>query len=274
MRVVAMLVWAVVLHGALGNQLLQAQLLERFANPVVGVSIEHPPDMGIRTDRIVFRTATGECSEEIIAAAIARFVSNGMEVIDRANLHSILAEQNLAWSGGVDSATATQLGRILGPSVMLDVRVQRCATEQKRSYDTNRYSGSTTYYATTTAYVKASVQSIDLTTGRIFAARSMDHSPQRQHESTEGRPEFPSEYEVLDDAFGLVVRDLHRMFLPWTEVAELVYYNDKRCDLKSAYQALKAGMRDRAYELSMANLDLRIRTLSTWSNRACLRRSS
>ena len=256
LRVTVAVASAVLLNGTLAG-LLQAQLLERFTNPVVNVAIDHPPDMGIQTDRIVFGPATGECSDDIISAAISRFVSNDIEVIDRANLDLLLAEQNFAWGGRVDSATATQLGRILGPSVMLVIRVQRCATEQKRTYD-NRKSGDrayTVYFSTTRAYVKASVQTIDLTTGRIFGARNMDHSPERRNRSTEGYPEYPSEYDVLDMAFGLVVGDLHRMFLPWTERTELVYYNDKKCDLKSAYQALKVGMQDRAYELSMGNLE-------------------
>ena len=238
----------------------QGQLLDRLTNPVIPVDIEHPPGLSLQIDRIVFGPATGECSDQIVSALITDFVSEGVDVIDRASFDLVLAEQEFAFSGRVDPAMALELGRILGPSAMLVVRVQRCATEQSRTYRTvSRFSDGVKYkvrihQSHTRAHVKLSVQTIDLTTGRIFAAKSIDESPVITYESEEGPPAFASEFDALDRAFGRVNQAVHRMFFPWTEKTDLVYFNDKACGLKEAFQALKSGMTDLAYDRSMANL--------------------
>ena len=234
----------------------RAQFFDRLSNPTVTVDIRHPPSLGLQVDRLVFGPAAGECSDQIIAAMVDDFVSNGIEVVDRRNLDLILAEHDFAFSGYVDRASAARIGRILGPSAMLIVDVQRCAVEKKRFRDTvTRYDRETkteyeqpVYSSRTRGFVKASIRTVDLATGRIFAARTLDYAPVRESESYEGYPEYPSEYDVLDAAFGRAVRDARRMFLPWTEKTELIFYDDKACGLKGAYQVLKAGMLEQALD--------------------------
>ncbi len=241
----------------------RAQFFDRLSNPTVTVDIRHPPSLGLQVDRLVFGPAAGECSDQIIAAMVDDFVSNGIEVVDRRNLDLILAEHDFAFSGYVDRASAARIGRILGPSAMLIVDVQRCAVEKKRFRDTvTRYDRKTkteyeqpVYSSRTRGFVKASIRTVDLATGRIFAARTLDYAPVRESESYEGYPEYPSEYDVLDAAFGRAVRDARRMFLPWTEKTGLIFYDDKACGLKGAYQALKAGMLEQALEVSTRNLE-------------------
>ena len=243
--------------------LAHAQFFDRLSNPAVTVDLQHPPSLGLQVERLAFGPASGKCSDEIIQAMIDDFVSSGLEVIDRQNLDLILAEHDFTFSGYVDEASAAAIGRILGPSAMVIVDVQRCAFDKKRLRDTvTRYDSETeqdyeqpVYKSRTRAFVKASVRTVDLTTGRIFAARTLDYAPERQAESYEGYPEYPSEFAVLDTAFGWIVRDAHRMFLPWTERTSLIYFDDKACGLKAAYQALRSGMADRAHDLSLANLE-------------------
>jgi hypothetical protein len=71
-----------------------AQFFESLSNPDVKVNIQHPPGFGIKVKKVVFNTATGSCSDQVIDAMISDFVSNGVEVIARENLQTILKEQN------------------------------------------------------------------------------------------------------------------------------------------------------------------------------------
>lgn len=240
-----------------------AQFMDELSNPKVTINLTHPPILGLKINKIAFAPATGECSDQIIDAVITDFVSNGIEVIDRNNLETVLAEHNLTLSGYVDKTSAAAIGKIIGPSALVFIKVQRCAVQQDRltdketktNYQTNQKYQVTAYYSRTRTFLKASVQTVDLATGRIFAAQSLDYSPALSNKSYEGYPEAPAAFDVQERAFQLLVTDVHRMFLPWKEQTVLYYYDDKEGNLKQAFQALKAGDLDQAFNLSQQNLE-------------------
>jgi tetratricopeptide (TPR) repeat protein len=242
---------------------VHAQFWDRLTNPTISITLKHPPGLGLKINKIAFGPASGTCADQIIEPLISDFVSNQIEVIDRQNLYAILAEHNFTLSGYVDQTSAAAIGKILGPSALVFVKVQRCTTQQDRHYDTEtRYDRKTksnyevrVFYSRTRAFLKASIQTVDLATGRIFAARTLDYSPEQTNKSYEGYPEAPAEFDVLDIAIQMAVTDVHRMFLPWSEQTELIYYNDKAYGLKQAFEALKAGDLDQAFNLSQRNLD-------------------
>lgn len=240
----------------------QAQFLDRLSNPQVTINLAHPPGLGLKVTKIAFGPASGNCSDQIIDAIKSDFVNNNIEVIDRENLTSILAEHEFTFSGYVNQASAAAIGKILGPSALVFVKVQRCATQVDKliGKKTVMYKDYTTgtiplYITRTRAFLKGSIQTVDLATGRIFSAQSFDYSPDRQNESTDGYPEAPAEFDVQDIAFRMMVNEVHRMFIPWTEATTLYYYDDKDFDLKLAYQALSIGNLDLAYDLSKKNLE-------------------
>ena len=247
-------------------QTAHAQFWERLGNPRVAVVVEHPPSLGLQVDRIVFGPASGQCADEIVAALITDFVAHGLDVIDRANLDTILAEYDFALSGHVDPSMALQMGKMLGPSAMLVVNVQRCAAETKLSKKTETRTvtkddgtkeevAETVYHMSAQGFLKLSVRTVDLTTGRIYAARALAYSsPSRSYSSRYGYPDEPSRLDLLDNAMDDAVREVRSMFLPWTEEIHVVFYDDKKCDLRNAYLALRVGDIARAYELSERNL--------------------
>ena len=251
----------------LGTATLAPGQFRALFNPEVRVTIEHPPGLNLIVEKIAFGPSTGDCSEEIIQALISDFLDHGVEVSDRQNLDLILQEHNLNLGGYMDPASATELGRILGTSTLISARCARCASEHKQEKrrstrtvgegDEKKEVVEYTYISTTTAHLRLSIQTVDLQTGRIFAARSIDRSPQLSEQSRDGYPEYPSEFEVMDLALASAVEETHRMFFPWTEVRELTFFNGKKgqCDLKPAYQALKFGDQERALGLSIASLE-------------------
>lgn len=233
---------------------LEAQFWARATNPKVRVELQHPPGLDIQVERIAFGPATGSCSNEILQQLIDVFVANGIEVVDRQSIDRLLAEHDLTLSGYVDRSTAAELGNLLGPSALIMLEVTRCVVERERFSEEPR-EGEFLYFARTEAFVGASVRSIDLATGTIFAARSLQHSPSRTVESDWEPPPYPEDFEVLDEAFALITWDVQRMFLPWTESRELVFFDDKDCGLDRAFRALKNGDIDRTLEISLNNLE-------------------
>jgi tetratricopeptide (TPR) repeat protein len=239
--------------------LLTAQWRDRLGNPPIQVPLTHPPELGIEAKRVAFGPAGGPCSDQLIDALISVFVKRNVEVIDRQHLNAILAEHNFSLSGYVDQKTAAELGKILGPAVLIFVKVQRCdtqknsLTERRKTYDRNT-PVVTVHISRTQAFVKGSIQAVDLATGRIFAAKTFEASPKQEYTAETCCPEFPSEHEVLDMALGHVVISIQHMFFPWTELRQVVFFDDKDCDLKIAHQLLKAGDLKAALHQSEQNL--------------------
>ena len=52
-----------------------------------------------------------------------------------------------------------------------------------------------------------------------------------------------------------VVAQAHRLFLPWTETAQLYFFDDKDCGLKTAFSMLKAGDVEGTLRQSLTNLE-------------------
>jgi tetratricopeptide (TPR) repeat protein len=237
---------------------------DALSNPKIKVKINHPPGLGLKINKIAFNTANGKCADQIINEMISDFVRNNVEVIDRANLQAVLAEHNLNLSGYIDKNSAVSIGNILGPSALLTVKVLRCNSEVKDNLyrDEKKYNAEKDYYYTVRAYIaktkfylKVSVQTTDLKTGRIFTARILEYSPYLEYKSYEGRPEVPSIFKVQELAFRYLISDVHKMFFEWVETTELYFFNDKKGGLKEAYKALKSRNTDQAFELSKTNLE-------------------
>ena len=240
------------------------QVFDALSNPKIYVDIEHPPGLGLKIDKVIFNPATGNCSDQIIDGLITDFISNDIEVIDRANLQTILSEQNFNLSAYVDPNTAISIGKMIGPSAMITIKVLKCSTDVKNNLyvDEKRYNSKTkekyiarAYIARTTAYLKASIQTTDLTTGRIFASRVLEYAPSKENKSYTGIPEAPDKFDVQELAFKKFVKDVHKMFFFWTESTDLHFMDSKKGGLKDAFKALKEGKVEKALELSKRNLE-------------------
>ena len=148
---------------------------------------------------------------------------------------------------------------------MITVKVNRCKSEIKDNLvvDEKRYNSKTkthyvvrSYIARTTVYLKVSIQTTDLTTGRIFSAKVFEYAPFKENKSDKGKPDAPDAIIMQDFAFGLLANDVHKMFFPWSESVNLYFMDDKKGGLRDAFNALKSGNIASAFELSKNNLEL------------------
>ena len=246
-----------------------AQARDRLGNPAIAVNLSHPPSLGLQAKRIAFGPASGPCSDQLIDMLVEDFVKNNVEVIDRQHLNTLLAEHNFTVSGYVDQKSTAELGKILGPAALVFTKVQRCASEKKSLYEDRKRGGTLlrriqeqdlppvvrVNISRTQFFFRGSVQTVDLATGRIFTATTIENSPSRRNESEDGIPEFPSEFEVQDISLREAVGSIHRLFFPWRETKNLLFFDDKDCNLKQAYQMVKAGNTEAALRLSEQNLE-------------------
>ena len=242
---------------------VRGQWRSRAGNPSISVDIEHLPRMPLIAEKIVFGPAAGECSHEVVSAMRDHFATRGLEVVDWQDLDRDLAEHEFSFGGTLDRKSVDRMGRILGPSKLLVVKANRCAAERQhfRSSEKRKDSDSDTtykvtiYHAKTLVLLDLSVRVADLTTGRIFDPESIVHSPSLERSSEDGYPESPSMFDVQAIAFKRAVRDVSRMLLPRVQERFLVFFDNKKCNLKAAYQALKNGQEERALNLSLEILD-------------------
>lgn len=235
-----------------------AQFWDTF-NPRVGVQLVHPPGWGVELTRVAFAPAHGQCSNQLLDPVVALFVDAGVEVVDRRRLDSILAGRRLDTNGSVDAESAVEPGRKLGSGVLLSFRVTRCETEKKpghRDQDEGEKGVRRFFVATTKAELKGSLQVVDLTTGRVLKAEPFESHPARQVELEGRMPDFPPENELLDEAiFDVVNNQVRRLFFPWSETRDLIFYDDSECGMKQAYRILKAGDTEGALRASLGAVE-------------------
>lgn len=230
-----------------------------FGNPTLRVPVSHAPGLGLQVQKVVFAEGTGEGAVEFAEQLMARFVSQNVQVLERSEMNALLREQNFSLSGAVDRTSAATLGKILGPTVMVFINMQRYTTDQTRVFnDWKDRQGVVhrTYISRTRAYVRVSIRSVDLATGRIFAAKVLESTPVRENKiDDKGWPEYPDAYDVLDSALRSVVTQASRLYLPWESIQEITFFDDGDCNLKSAYNMLKTGDKAGAMRLSLQNVD-------------------
>ena len=239
----------------------QAQFWDALINPEVNVTLVHPPSLGLKVQRVAFAPVSGRAAEDLVAACIADLSgSSQLEVLDRGNIEKILGEQKFSNSGLVDEQAAVELGKLMGSAVLLFVKVQRMDvkhvplsstapswTDKKGTY----YPAVTTYVSKTQVDFNASVQAVDLATGRIHSQQRIAVAPSRETSSDRGRPEYPSDTEVMEMAVGLARTEVHRMLLSWTEARKLIFYDDKDYGMKDAYRRLQLNDNPGALQKSL-----------------------
>ena len=243
---------------------VQAQFWSELANPKVEVTLVHPPGMGLKVERLAFAPSRDLNSRELVDALTADLVqSRQVEVVDRGHLDAVLREQELGANGYVEPATIAKLGKLLGPSVLVIVNVNRSdlsrnqATKEERStdYKTKQEVVRLKRTSITSLDFSATVQVVDLSTGRVFGAQRLEDTPSLSHHSYEGFPAFPRDADVRRLAFETAKVKVLRMLLSWTEVRKLTFFDDDTFGMARAHERLRAGDVRGALDLALDGLD-------------------
>jgi curli biogenesis system outer membrane secretion channel CsgG len=238
-----------------------AQFFSLGPTKTVPLLVPHPPDFGLSVRRVAFGNPQGTCANEagelVDRMVLPDFQQNQMDVIERQALDQIMAEHKFSQSGNVDLGSASQLGKILGPSALIIVSVNSCSTQKLPLFsDRQLYSGvQRTFISKTRASLEGSVRVVDLSTGKILGSHNFESKPERSNSSTSGEPEFPPDDEVKDAAMQAVKLQIHAMFFPAADQVDLPFYDDKDCDLKEEYDLFSKGDKDGALRTADNNLE-------------------
>ena len=218
--------------------ILQAQFLSNLTNPSISIVTRHPPSIVLNAERVAL-LAKGADAEELAAAITAHLVNSGqLDVVNRSEMETILTEHQLSWTDLADPQSVPELGKILGSTALLTVKVHRLTSETSKSH--TKYDDYTMYTSTRTVHFKASVQTIDLSTGKVFGARYIERSIPSSKSSKDGYPDYPSHESLRTSAFRSAVTAVSRYYLPWSQSQKLLFFDWKKYDMKLAYQAFQA----------------------------------
>jgi tetratricopeptide (TPR) repeat protein len=225
-----------------------------LTNPNVSIDLTHPPKLMLKVDRVAFYPDYRTASREMCDYLLTYFVNDGrIQIIDRQHLDHILMEQNLSISGRIDPQTALKLGKLLGSAAFVFVKVYRDGYEKKHLIETYKSNGKEKqkYISKVNVFFKVSVQTTDLTTGRIFQANMIEKDRSAENTNYEnGYPEYPSVEKIRGDLMKEVAYEISTYFLSWKEHLSPVFFNDKKCGMREAYEALDMGDLESATRLS------------------------
>lgn len=242
--------------------LANGQFIKFGTDKTVVLTVSRPPQAPLVVKRVAFGDPRGACADEAIELVdrmiLPDFQQNQMDVVERQALDQIMAEHNFNQTSAVDPQSATQLGKILGPSALIIVNVNTCRSEQIPLVNTqkNMFDNSITrtFISKTRYSLEGSVRTVDLTTGKILGSHDFESKPEKTNQSNQGQPEFPPIDEVKDSAMQAVKFQVHSMFFPYGNPVTLTFYDDKDCDLKQVYELYKNGDHDGALHLVDQNL--------------------
>ncbi len=242
----------------------QAQFWSELANPKVEVTLVHPPGLGLKVDRLAFAPTRDMNSREMVDILTAELVqSRQVEVVDRGHLDAVLKEQELGSNGYIEPSTIAKLGKLLGPTVLVIVNVNRSdlsrnrATKEERGVDrkTKQEWVRLNRTSITSLDFSATVQVIDLSTGRVFGAQRLEDAPSLSNSSYEGFPAYPRDSDVRRLAFETAKGKVLRMLLSWSEVRKLTFFDDEVFGMARAHDRLRAKDLRGALDLALEGLE-------------------
>lgn len=228
-----------------------AQLWDRLTNPTMDVPVTHPPQIVITgAKKVAVQEFAGDGGAELSDRFVQALMENGeFEVIDRNNLKTILREQGLQTNGAFSTDVALRLGQLSGCGAVFTGRITRASVEpsplldagQVTQYINGQKTVQTKYIRKVTARITASIQLVDLTTGRTHTGKMVEATKVLQNEAIGGAPEPPSSEEALSGAYQEAISQMTRMIMPWTEIVQLVVYDNKQASLKQSADMIKVG---------------------------------
>ena len=93
----------------------------------------------------------------------------------------------------------------------------------------------------TEGHFQAALRVVDLATGDEVAILTLRADPGKQNESQTGSPEYPAASDLVDIATRQAIEQTRHLYTRWNENQELVFMDDKECNLRQSWDLLKAG---------------------------------
>jgi TolA-binding protein len=95
----------------------------------------------------------------------------------------------------------------------------------------------------------------DSVDGREIASTEVRGEAQQQNESQTGVPEYPAPSEVRQMAISKALGSARKLYAPWVDRREVPIMDNKECNLRQAYDAVKSGDYPGFLQLSRQNVE-------------------
>jgi hypothetical protein len=232
-----------------------------WAGPKVAVKLQHAAMTEWKLGTVAFLPPQGECATQVmesVTQTLAKHRISAGPVDVRARLY----EHKVNLPAFLGSAEVQSLGKHVDADTLLVVKLSRCtyperSTGWEHPKDWLGFEDKKVieYWVTVRSSISGTLQAVDLKSGRITKALALDAVPVVTQRSRDAWPEGASTDEVQRQAVAMFAGQIERVFLPWTEERELVFFDDKDCDLKLAAGLMKAGDIKGALEQSRRNVE-------------------
>jgi curli biogenesis system outer membrane secretion channel CsgG len=253
-----------VLSVAMVSSPASAQIWEKLTNRKSTINVPHPPQIVLKgINRIAVMEFKGECGGEVtekITDVVSR--SQRYELVDRANLDSLLGEQGFQQSESVSASTSAKLGKMLGAAILVTGRVTRCVVRtsdvmREGSPVCSRRGGcDQTYVVKTSATISGGMQIVDVTTGKTLARTPLDVEhvvPRRAKNDPYVAP--ADQEQVRSEAFTEASMIFERLIIGWNEQIQVLIYDDDKWNLKTSANQLKSADFDGAAQTVKSALE-------------------
>jgi len=214
------------------------------------VKLTHPASLGhlLAGKRVVIGPGSGECSQEFSRMLAVALAAHGTFVVPDEELDALLAKNRIQIGSPVDPGSAMRLGKLLGSSAMLTVEVSRCDVRAK--LPTVSQSIPAVYTSRMEGGFQAQVRIIDLADGAELGSRPVHAEASKESQAEVTAPPYPGKNEVKADTLAKALAESQHLFLPWIEVREVPFVDDKECNLKQEFELMKSGSYDGALKLA------------------------
>ena len=231
------------------------------AAPKVTVSMQREAFATWNMGTVVFAPGQGDCAQAIVDKMTA-MLSRRSIVAGPVNLPSVISQHRLKFPTFLKAADVTALGKHVGADTMFLVRTTQCTYPQSTfnwEHPTDwlgiEDKSKTVYVTSTRATIGGTVQLLDLKTGKILKPIPVEATPEITYTSEKSYADAAPAEKVRGQGFDEIVSQVEIVFFPWTEKKEVVFYDDKDCNLKQASALMKTGDVKGALELSRKNAE-------------------
>ncbi|HEY1207149.1 MAG: hypothetical protein ABSH46_01015 [Bryobacteraceae bacterium] len=182
--------------------------------------------------RVVFGQVSGDCARELAGLLAADLALHKIGVVSPEELAGL--------PPGI-------------PVVKISVDVSRC-----QSLPVPPIIGSgmpAVHISRTEGRILATIRVVDLASGAELAAEPIRAEAKKENQAQTGQPEWPGAPEVKELTLRQAVADAQHLYLPWLETREVVFMDDKECNLKAAFELLHTGDYEKVAAVARASAE-------------------
>ena len=103
--------------------------------------------------------------------------------------------------------------------------------------------------------ILGSIRVVDLASGAELVTEAIHAEARKDNQAPTGQPEWPGAPEVQELTLRKAAADAQRLYLPWLEARDVVFMDDKECDLKAAFDLLKTGDYEKVVAMARASAE-------------------